>query len=777
MSDKIQGKYSFQRMGAIDQATLGNDYDWTHLDQLDPKLWMALSCPIEGLEFDADTLNLLDVDKDGRIRAQEVKAAVAWLCERLEHPSEACKRRTEVTLQDLRQDTEGGKAVASALKLTLKKLTLKKYNKNEQSSLSLTECEDVLAEAAGYAFNGDGIITIQSAEESGNAKEMVDFIRFGLAIVGGKKDASGQPGFDKPLAKQLQNRAKATLEWRNSIRNITLPLDENTGAAWTLLGRLGPRFDDFFDRCSVAAFAPESLALLNEEKSLENLLGAGNDISATPINMEVLAKLALGRVNPRGELNLSENINPAWADELEEFRRIFAKKLLPGSILSAAIWKKIKSDFEEYAATLDKKPSYGAVPADAAKIMLPGLPELCEAPADDEYGRAFLPCAPTMALDNLTDEQLQFLSSPQTEADFATLVKQDENAPSLASFQDLRKLILFKGHLYTFLMNFLSFLDFYNPEKKAIFQTGVLYLDSRGCTLCVPVEDIDAHARLADSSHLCLIYCQCTRKDADGAEKHLNIAAALTEGHLAGLLDGRHGLYIDNAGKEWDTRIARIVHNPVSIREAVWSPYIRIGNMASEQLQKFISTKDEAVSKFAGQTAASITKGEKADKGGFDFAKGAGIFAAVSVALSVVSAAFAYIAHSVASLGWWWPLALVCVFLCISTPSVFLAWLKLRKRNLGPLLDASGWAVNKGAPINLAMGASLTSIGKIPANAQCDLDDPYSLPGKILRKKWKTRIWLLISFLILAGLGAFVLYCLIYGEPIWLFKVRALAGI
>ena len=32
--------------------------------------------------------------------------------------------------------------------------------------------------------------------------------------------------------------------------------------------------------------------------------------------------------------------------------------------------------------------------------------------------------------------------------------------------------------------------------------------------------------------------------------------------------------------------------------------------------------------------------------------------------------------------------------LAISGPSMLIAWLKLRQRNIGPILDANGWAVN-----------------------------------------------------------------------------------
>lgn len=783
MQEKIaQGQardaFTFQRMGGIDQAILQTDYDWQHLDELDPKLWMALSCPIHGLEFNADTLKLLDTDNDGRIRAHEVKDAAAWICARLIHPSIISRPSDEVRLSDLRDDTDEGKAIASALRLALQK-----YDKKEEEPLSLPNIEAVLAEASGYAFNGDGIVTlesaVQAAAKNSEFADMAEFMATGIGIIGAMRDASGVPGLDPKLLDQIRQRASAIQEWRLNVKNADLPLAAKTGEAWTLLQRLAPKFDDYFCRCKLAAYAPDTIGALNEDARLQALAAGTEEAPVANLDPAVLAQLPLARVAANGELDLENNLNPVWAEDVHTFAKLFASELQKNNILTADIWKNIWHKFTAYATILQSKPTFPLPPADAVQVDFEGLPPLKEAPANDEFGRAFLPLEPNQALDSLSDEQIEKLLKPEIHTAFAKLVKMDEEAPPLTSFQDLYKLALFHAHLYTFTMNFLSFMDFYDPDKKAIFQTGTLYLDSRGCMLSVPVEDIDAHARLADPSHLCLIYSECTRKETDGAEQNMTIASALTQGTLASLLDGRHGLFIDNHGRQWDSRIARIVHNPVSLREAVWSPYIRLANMASEQIQKFVSSKEEAVTDMAGKAAANVASGAKPAeaKGGFDFAKGAGIFAAVSVALSVVSAAFAYIASSVASLGWWWPLALVLAFVCISGPSVFLAWLKLRRRTLGPLLDASGWAVNKGAPINLAMGASLTSVGKLPKNAVCDPNDPYSLPGKMLRKKWKHRFWWTVFLLILACIGCFWLYIKLMGEPLWLFTLRAYLGI
>ena len=99
---------------------------------------------------------------------------------------------------------------------------------------------------------------------------------------------------------------------------------------------------------------------------------------------------------------------------------------------------------------------------------------------------------------------------------------------------------------------------------------------------------------------------------------------------------------------------------------------------------------------------------------------------------------------------------------------MLLAWFKLRRRSLGPLLDASGWAVNNGAPINIAVGAALTAVGQLPPGAHRSLDDPYSLHAQLLRKKYRGRLRaaaLTVLVLLAAGL-AFWFWK--EGAPAWL---------
>lgn len=120
--------------------------------------------------------------------------------------------------------------------------------------------------------------------------------------------------------------------------------------------------------------------------------------------------------------------------------------------------------------------------------------------------------------------------------------------------------------------------------------------------------------------------------------------------------------------------------------------------------------------------------------------------AALGVAVGGITAALAGVMGSLFGLGLWMPLGVLGLMLAISGPSMAIAWLKLRKRNLGPLLDANGWAINAQAKVNIPFGASLTKLAAIPSGATRSLRDPFAE---------KHRPWGLYLFVIaLLAVGA-----------------------
>lgn len=276
------------------------------------------------------------------------------------------------------------------------------------------------------------------------------------------------------------------------------------------------------------------------------------------------------------------------------------------------------------------------------------------------------------------------------------------------------------------LENFVTFDEFYDPDKNAAFQCGRLYIDSRELKLCVLVSDIDKHSELASISYLYLLYCKCVREKnpiTGEAEQVIQIAAAVTAGDSDYLIAGRNGVFVDNKGKDWDATVVKIVSNPISILQAIFSPYKKIGAMIGEQINKFASSRQAALlssantqlNTIATAPAASTAQAAPAK---FDISKNVGIFAAVGLALGVLGTALAGIAKALFALKWWQlPLIFVGIFVIISGASVVLAWLKLRKRTVGPLLEASGWAINSRVGVGYLLARTLTATAKLPDNS------------------------------------------------------------
>lgn len=320
----------------------------------------------------------------------------------------------------------------------------------------------------------------------------------------------------------------------------------------------------------------------------------------------------------------------------------------------------------------------------------------------------------------------------------------------------LERLTRYCRDLMKFANNFVAFKDFYTRQGPGIFQVGTLYLDGRACELVVAVNDPARHAALATLSRLCLVYCDCVRS----GEK-MTIAAAFTAGDADQLMVGRNGVFYDRQGRDWDATIVRIVDHPISLRQAFWSPYKKFARLVGEQLQKLAASKAGAVEAKLTETAAAVgkkveTPPAKPAPTPFDVGKFAGIFAAIGLAVGAIGTAVASVITGLLGLKWWQlPIALACLLLLISGPALIVAWFKLRARNLGPLLDANGWAVNARARINIPFGASLTQLAALPAGAERALTDPYAEK----QPPWKAIIFALfvLAGALLAGL-AFVVH-------------------
>ena len=80
--------WRYFKTGRVMQVKIETGEDVAHLKELDRKLWTALSAPIHGLRFDRRTLELIDADHDGVVRAPEVLAAVDWALANVASPDD-----------------------------------------------------------------------------------------------------------------------------------------------------------------------------------------------------------------------------------------------------------------------------------------------------------------------------------------------------------------------------------------------------------------------------------------------------------------------------------------------------------------------------------------------------------------------------------------------------------------------------------------------------------------------------------------------------------------
>ncbi|MEJ5364155.1 MAG: hypothetical protein WHS86_03555 [Desulfosoma sp.] len=692
--------WKFVRLGGFDQVRILSGADMLALDRLDQKLWTALSCPIHGLQFDERTLRLIDSDGDGRIRVPELIAAVHWAGKLLKNPDELLNGSSGLPLSAIDDGSQEGQRILKSARQILANL-----GKPDAPVITVEDTADTARIFADTRFNGDGVICPESAED----EETAALIRDIMDCMGSDMDRSGRPGVGEEKLNAFFAEVEAYVDWWRLAEQDEariLPLGEKTQAAAEIFQAVKAKIDDFFVRCQLAAYDPRATDHLSPPAEEYRSLSP-RDLSSVA---DQIAALPLARIEPNGSLPLTEGINPAWTAALDRLRTEVLTPLLgEKATLSLEDWQTVSAAFAAMEAWRAAKKGEAV-----EKLGIARLRDIVAGP----YRQA--------VYDLLNEDK-----ALKAEADAIDAVD---------------RLVRYHRDLYTLVRNFVSFTDFYNPKAHAIFQAGTLYLDQRSCALCVRVDDVESHSALAGLSRTYLAYCACKRR---GGQETMHIAAAITDGDSDNLRVGRNGVFYDRQGRDWDATIVKIVEHPISVRQAFWAPYKRFARMVAEQIEKFAASKEKAVDEkaAAGVTAAATAPAQAPSAAAppappaapFDIGKFAGIFAAIGLAVGAIGTAVASVLTGLMSLHWWQiPLALAGLLLIVSGPSMIIAWLKLRQRNLGPILDACGWAVNARAKINIPFGMTLTAVASLPEGARRTIEDPYA------EKSGMWKLWVLL---------------------------------
>ena len=699
-------KWEFANIGGASRVKISTGDDIAHLDELDPKMWTVLSCPVKGLEIDEKSLSYMDTDADGKIRVNDVIATAKWLCAVVADLDILTKGTDSIALGDLDQENADGKKIYAAAKQILENLG------KEGDVISLADTKDIAAIFAKTRFNGDGVITEASTDDA----DLKAVIAAAVAATGGVADRSGATGVDAGQIEAFYKALADYVAWDEAT--VEAPFGDKTDAAIAAYNALDAKVKDFFMRSKLAAFSPESVSSLDVQTagiqaiSAENLTGKMDEIAAYPI----------ARVTGKAEIDLSEPVNPAWAAQFELVKSVaFADK----KVITEADWTAVGASFAAYTAWKGAKAG--------ASVEGLGLEAVKKFLAEDK------------------------------KAALLEIVAQDAALAEEAANIDLvGKFLYILRDFYRLLRNFVTLHDFYTRDVDAIFQSGRLIIDQRECRFCMLVADAAKHNASAAASGMFLVYCDCTTKSQPGK---LAIVAAVTVGEIGDLVAGKNAIYYDNAGVEWDAVITKVVDNPISIAQSFWSPYRRMATAIENLINKSAADKDakmmaNATAKInAAPTAvpAAGADGKPAAAPPFDIAKFAGIFAAIGMAFGMIGTALSGLIDSMSGLGWKLILVFIGIMLVISGPAMVLAWLKLRRRNIAPLLNANGWAVNAASKISIPFGETLTDAAKFP---KINLKDPFAKKGLAPWKKWA------ISIAVLAVVAA----------GLWMFNLLSWAG-
>ena len=676
--------WKFASVGGPVRVKITSGEDIRHLGELDRKMWTVLSCPVRNLEFDEKTLQLIDTDGDGKIRVDEVIRTAQWITRIVKNADDLLKEKDSLALADFNEADPDGARLLSSAKQILQNLKL------EKDSIGLEDTADNVKIFAETKFNGDGIITPASAPDEDGAK-LIETI----AGIGSAMDRSGVPGITAEQIEAFYTACADYAAWQEAGTKEVFPFGDKTADALAAVNALKDKVADYFMRCKLIGFdeATAGAVDVNVDKiaAIEGNLAA----AAEQIGEQPLAKPSAG-----GKLAFKA-VNPAWKGAVDA---MVVLTDIGKEEISEADWTELLGKFAPYTAWLDAKKG--------AEVEALGL------------------------------DCIKAILKEDKKAALLELVEKDkaEEANAL-SIEEVDKVLRINKYFYRFLNNYVVLADFYDKSQKAVFQAGRLYIDQRSTDLCVKVDG--PAPEISSLSGMYILYCACT---SEKLGKSFNIAAVLTDGDVDGLRVGKNAVFYDREGNDYTAKVTAIVENPISVRQAFWTPYKKVARMVSDRVDKKAAEKNEK--SMTGLNTATTTAADgKAPAAPFDIAKFAGIFAAVSMAVGFVGIALAGIATALKGITFWQALLIIAaVMLLISGPSMFIAWRKLKRRDLGPVLNANGWAINAKSLVSVKFGKTLTSLAKFPKLTDVDPE---------ARKKafWR-RFWCWLCGLIVAALVA-----------------------
>jgi hypothetical protein len=672
---------------------------------LDDALWTATGVDIEYLAMDKRFLSYLDSDGNGRILCGEARNAIRYLDACLCHLDSAFARTESLSLADIRSDTADAQGLAAAI-LRMHSVLQACSDTEDSANITVTLAKVELCRLIlrDRPVSSDGVVLPDAADDP----DLRGFLEEIIRSVGGEPHPGGALGVTVPEIEEFLEEARLRLAWIEQAGNEKIMvLGSDTATAYSCWEGVKTRLADYFELDALVSVDP-SLALEAAKIPLEAYLRAlaGEPDRPAKAASTSRASVPLAVPDGKGVLSLDTVRDPVAVTHVAEAFRV-ASMVFHGS--SALPGRMSREDF------------------------------LLTDRSFDPY-RAWLGSEGGRRLAHLTLEQLVTLTSDRLVASARELVG-DRGAAALAAddIRTVERFLLFKRDLVPFLNNFVVFPYLYDPVITAAFEAGSFIADGRRFSFSVRVKDIAKHKVSANYSRMFVMYLEVYI----AGKPAYRVAVPVTTGSQGRLYKGKHGLFREPDGTERDAVIVDLLENPISTLETLGMPFRkayktvasrmeevsrkaeeRLARSAVERTDAALSTElrpvdagttaqatilqEDAAARTArpGGSAASAarSRGTNMQPGTFG-----GLLAGGSIAVAALGSSFAFISKTLSEMSGGAVLAtLGALIAAILVPVLASALLKLAARDLAPLLEASGLAMNRSVRLSRSQARAFT---------------------------------------------------------------------
>ena len=666
------------RHGSSPHLVIETIEDVRQVLKLDTAHWVASAAPLHTINADPDFLAMLD-DGDGRVRAEEVRQALAWLLSSLDDHRGLIASSDTLKLGALSSSAEPLRQTAERV--------LERAGLAGAERVSLESVRALRVAEQQRGLSAAGLVT-PSAEAPPQILALIDAI---LASGHGVAHPHHSEAIDRDAVQRFFEQLTDHLAWREEAQTnpALCPFGDHTEAVAELAAELEPKYTQYFLLCDAVRLDERlSARAWLEPERLRRV-----DLLDAEALDELLKRAPLAPPRADGLLPHGAPLNPAWVDALEQL----GAQLPEGRPVDRASWRALTRALAPWRAWQRRAP-----PGKLGEIERSRQRELLE----DQASR---------------------------EALIELIARSHDEAVVLDRVRELERLISLQAHMLSFLNSFVSFPDLYDPTRRALFEMGTLVIDGRRLRLAMRVTDRARHARFSDASNMFVLYVEIL---ACAGTVLYEVAVPVTHGGQGSLIESKWAVFYDTQGREHHAKVVQIVDNPISLREAILAPFKRLARSINERVEAFseerqrelvergVAATERADGTLLGALGSAVASppqraaGQAKPKQARASSGLSNVLAGGAVALAALGSSAAFITSTaqrldarVVALG------LLGFVAALLAPLTLVAWLKLRRRDLSALLEGSGWAINAPMRLTRAQARTFTHTPRFPARS------------------------------------------------------------